>query len=115
MTPVAGEAIESTLLLHADHPALAGHFPGHPIVPGVVLLDEALFAIESAGAATPAKWTIAAAKFFNPIAPGAVLTLRHERVANGSIRFDISEGTRKIAGGSLVARGDEGGDAGGDR
>jgi 3-hydroxyacyl-[acyl-carrier-protein] dehydratase len=32
----------------AGHPALPGHFPGHPIVPGVVLLDHALGLIRTA-------------------------------------------------------------------
>ncbi len=31
----------------ADHPCLPGHFPGQPIVPGVVVLDRVLAAIEA--------------------------------------------------------------------
>ncbi len=33
--------LEETLCFPVDHPALAGHFPGNPIVPGAVLLDHA--------------------------------------------------------------------------
>lgn len=32
------------------HPSLPGHFPGRPIVPGVLLLDEVLRGIEAGGA-----------------------------------------------------------------
>jgi 3-hydroxymyristoyl/3-hydroxydecanoyl-(acyl carrier protein) dehydratase len=31
----------------SDHPSLPGHFPGRPVVPGVVLLDRVVAAIES--------------------------------------------------------------------
>lgn len=97
---------ETPLVIAADHPAFAGHFPGRPIVPGVVLLDEALFAIEAAAGHPPAEaaWTISAAKFFHPVGPGIELVLRHEQLANGSIRFEVSDGARKIAAGTLVPR-----------
>ncbi|HEU0210480.1 MAG TPA: hypothetical protein VFQ78_16070 [Candidatus Udaeobacter sp.] len=32
-------------LIRADHPTLPGHFPGAPIVPGVIVLDEVLEAL----------------------------------------------------------------------
>lgn len=32
----------------ADHPSLPGHFPGQPIVPGVLLLDHVLVALQQA-------------------------------------------------------------------
>ena len=41
--------IEHALIeIPAAHPAFPGHFPGMPILPGVVLLDEALHAIAAA-------------------------------------------------------------------
>ena len=35
---------EFDICIPATHPALPGHFPGHPIVPGVLLLDELMAA-----------------------------------------------------------------------
>ena len=36
---------ERIVTIGADHPSLAGHFPGHPVVPGVVMLGEIMKAI----------------------------------------------------------------------
>jgi len=33
-------------LIHADHPSLPGHFPGAPLVPGVLILDEVVAALD---------------------------------------------------------------------
>jgi 3-hydroxymyristoyl/3-hydroxydecanoyl-(acyl carrier protein) dehydratase len=68
------------LLFAPDHPALAGHFPQRPIVPGVLLLDEALHAIEQAAAQElPAlggsHWHIAQVKFHRMVQPGESLRL----------------------------------------
>lgn len=35
---------EFDICIPATHPALPGHFPGHPIIPGVLLLDEVMAA-----------------------------------------------------------------------
>jgi 3-hydroxyacyl-[acyl-carrier-protein] dehydratase len=40
--------LEFEIRVAADHPALKGHFPGNPIVPGVVLLDAVIANIELA-------------------------------------------------------------------
>ena len=36
-----------TFVIRSDHPALPGHFPGHPVVPGVLLLDRVLQGVEA--------------------------------------------------------------------
>ncbi len=36
---------EVSRAIRADHPSLPGHFPGTPLVPGVVILDEIVAAL----------------------------------------------------------------------
>jgi 3-hydroxyacyl-[acyl-carrier-protein] dehydratase len=90
-----------TLTVAASHPALEGHFPGAPIVPAVVLLDEMVRAIETQGGAG-AGWRIGAAKFVKPVRPGELLSLEREQLSNGSIRFAVLRGGQPVAHGLLV-------------
>ena len=60
-------------------------------------------AVGTAGAAA-AGWTIATAKFLQPVRPGDALTLEHEALANGSVRFAIRSAGRAVATGTLVPR-----------
>ena len=98
-----------TLLIPADHPAYAGHFPGRPILPGVVLLDAALRAL-AARQNMPAKIHSAqlkSAKFLSPVQPGEALTLHATELPVGGFRFeircmDIRGGERSVASGAVV-------------
>ena len=90
-----------------DHPAFAGHFPGTPILPGVVLLDTALQAIADASGIALDRCEISSVKFLSPANPGDALEIQHEISASGTIRFDIVAGMRKIASGSIVGRSPE--------
>jgi 3-hydroxyacyl-[acyl-carrier-protein] dehydratase len=92
---------ETTLHIATDHPAFAGHFPGRPIVPGVVLLDAAVHAASqmphSAGSCQ-----IGSAKFLSTVGPGELLTISITGAETGSLRFDIASGERKVATGTIV-------------
>jgi 3-hydroxymyristoyl/3-hydroxydecanoyl-(acyl carrier protein) dehydratase len=83
----------------ADHPAFLGHFPGRPIVPGVLLVDGAQRAIE---ASTGLPLTgLATAKFLSPAAPDEELTLEFE-VGEAAVRFEIRCATRRVASGRFL-------------
>lgn len=86
----------TSLTVEPNHPVFSGHFPGRPIVPGVLLLDRALRQI---GAQTGlALAGIPAAKFLSPAVPGDTLELEYE-VAESVVRFEIRCGVRKVASG----------------
>ncbi len=70
----------------ADHPTAAGHFPGNPIIPGAVLLDEVLRALASGDA--PGQCTIRAVKFLHPVRPGDAMVIRWEPRPEGETAFE---------------------------
>jgi len=73
----------------ADHPALPGHFPGRPVVPGVLLLDAVLQAAPRAGEG-PRR--ILRAKFTAPVAPGATVEIHFELRPGGRTGFTCRSG-----------------------
>ena len=81
--------IEKRCAIAADHPALPGHFPGDPIVPGVVVLDEVLSAL-------PARMDIPWAKFHAPLRPAEQFVIRIEQN-----KFSVHRGETLIASGGL--------------
>jgi 3-hydroxyacyl-[acyl-carrier-protein] dehydratase len=90
-----------SLRIALDHPAFAGHFPGMPILPGVVLLDEALRAIEVDLDLDLRQWQIAAAKFLEFVRPGEALTIEHTSPESGLIRFTVRVADRPALTGTL--------------
>ena len=75
--------MQSTLHIAADHPSFAGHFPAFPVLPGAVLLDEMLKAIEQARGIDLKSWRISSAKFLDAVRPRDSLVLEHEASCAG--------------------------------
>lgn len=88
---------ETPLAIDARHPAFEGHFPGQPILPGVVLLAEVMAVLESTERRPPEQWTLASAKFLSPAKPGEALVMNHERLPTGTVRWEIRAAGRVVA------------------
>ena len=87
-----------------DHPAFAGHFPGHPVLPGVVLLSlmmEALAARPALADLVGPTPQISNAKFLQPVAPGTRLRITLKEQGTG-VAFEILNGDTAVARGQLA-------------
>ena len=84
-----------------DHPAAAGHFPGNPVIPGALLLTEALRAMEDGLGLSARSYRIRAAKFLAPARPGDRMLLEYSR-SGGAVRFSCTAGGRVVLKGELA-------------
>jgi 3-hydroxymyristoyl/3-hydroxydecanoyl-(acyl carrier protein) dehydratase len=82
----------------ADHPSLPGHFPGRPVVPGVVLLDHALSLIGAGDAAS-----LERVRFLRPVPPGRALTVTAEP-AGSAIAFACADADGPVLTGRVRVR-----------
>ena len=84
----------------SSHPCLPGHFPGRPLVPGVVVLDHVLAAIErDHGALGPLR--LPQVKFLRPLLPDEVANVVLEGAAP-RWRFRVLRGADLIASGEVA-------------
>lgn len=88
-----------------DHPALAGHFPGRPVVPGVVALEAALALIRPVGSTRTAR--LRQVKFLAPLLPGQAVTVTAEATAPHSLSFRCFAGEVLVMSGVADFAGDE--------
>lgn len=72
-----------------DHPALPGHFPGNPVVPGVVLITEVLRAARALIDPELSVRGLPSVKFLAPVLPGEPLRIVLEPAADGRVRFTV--------------------------
>jgi 3-hydroxymyristoyl/3-hydroxydecanoyl-(acyl carrier protein) dehydratase len=84
-----------------DHPALPGHFPGHPVVPGVLLLDGVIEAATRWLGAPLRVRGLRQAKFIAPLLPGEVASIDLE-LAGDSLDFVIQRDGTTVAKGCLL-------------
>lgn len=94
------------LCIAADHPSLPGHFPGAPVVAGVILLDQVIAAAE-VWLGTPLHIAqLAQAKFIIPVLPQQKLAVRLRLGAAGRLAFVIGDADRPHASGVFLLRGE---------
>jgi len=83
-----------SFLVPASHPALPGHFPGQPVVPGVVLLDAVIAAAERLPGPALQIEALTSAKFMSPLLPDQsawIELIRSEARLTFSIRLEARE------------------------
>jgi len=86
----------------ANHPALSGHFPGHPVVPGVVLLEAVAAALPQHAGTALRVTGFPVVKFLAPLFPEHDFEIVLAAKRPGQATFEILAGGEKLASGTVA-------------
>lgn len=90
--------LRGTFCLEADDPCLAGHFPGRPVVPAVLLLESLAALVDRHGFRIS---EVVDANFHVPLAPAQTASLEILTATDEAWRFAIRRSGQLIASGRL--------------
>lgn len=85
----------------AAHPAFPGHFPGHPVVPGVVLLDAVIAELARHEGRAVRVTGFPAVKFLAPLGPDEECHVSFAVKRPGQAGFELTAGGTTLVSGSL--------------
>lgn len=89
---------EVSCVIEKDHPALAGHFPGNPVVPGTLILDEVVVAARQWRGQFRVK-KVVSVKFSSPLKPGCPFSIKLAHAEHSHIAFEcLLDGLRLACG-----------------
>jgi 3-hydroxymyristoyl/3-hydroxydecanoyl-(acyl carrier protein) dehydratase len=91
-----GEQHHTTFVVATDHPSLPGHFPGTPVVPGVVVLDHVLQAGERWRGHPFATRGLKQVKFHSPLLPGELADVSLD-LDGETLGFRVARGGQPVA------------------
>jgi len=99
-TTEATAPIRERLCVPAFHPSLPGHFPGAPIVPGVVVLSLVVATLRARLGPFSVRG-FRSVKFVHPLQPDEPFELEAHEARPGSLRFRCCSSAGPLVEGSL--------------
>jgi hypothetical protein len=97
--------LPSAQAIDAGHPALPGHFPGAPLVPGVTLLARVAEALRLRFPQC-APGELRHARFQSPLRPGEAFVIDARQEEQGCARFEVRRAASDGAPGAVIASGE---------
>jgi 3-hydroxyacyl-[acyl-carrier-protein] dehydratase len=77
------------ILIPADHASFAGHFPGQPILPGVLLLERVMALAQVQIQLPLNRYSISNAKFMAAVLPGDTINVQLTCTSPSDYKFTV--------------------------